>query len=152
MRQYLIIQQNKLIAYKEAKRRAKENRACAFCQASLSDLRRRYCSTSHRHKFWQKYQFYVAWRTVRNRALRRDRWLCVECMKKGKLVRAKEVHHVVEIVDGGDEFDVNNTQSLCHNCHQRKTKQNRALRKAKSLLPSNIFATSGEGVSEIDHF
>jgi hypothetical protein len=134
LRQYLLIQQDKLDAYKEAKKFAKKNRVCAFCQTALFDLRRMYCSTSHRRKFWQKYQFFIDWRTIRNRALRRDNWLCVECARKGKYVRAKEVHHVIEIVDGGDEFDVNNTESLCHRCHQSKTRQNRVLRKAKSKI------------------
>jgi hypothetical protein len=33
-----------------------------------------------------------------------------------------EVDHKIAIVNGGDEFDVNNLQVLCEECHKKKTK------------------------------
>ena len=66
--------------------------------------------------------------------LRRDNWLCVDCLKRDKVVRAREVHHIVEIIDGGNEFDLGNTESLCRKCHRKKTLQNRILRKNKCTI------------------
>jgi hypothetical protein len=128
LRRYTLIHQDKLAAYKEAKQFAKEHRVCALCRTTLLDLRRIYCSAEHRRKFWQKYEFFIAWRQIRSKALRRDRWLCVSCRNRGKFVRAKEVHHIIEIRDGGDEFDLTNTESLCRRCHLSKTRKNQILR------------------------
>ena len=32
-----------------------------------------------------------------------------------------EVDHIVEIQDGGAEFDLENLRTLCHDCHATKT-------------------------------
>ena len=56
------------------------------------------------------------WKTIREQALARDRKRCVNC---GAV--ATEVDHIVEIQDGGPEFDLANLRSLCHRCHVRKT-------------------------------
>jgi 5-methylcytosine-specific restriction endonuclease McrA len=109
-----------------------------------------YCCKGHKRKFWQKYEFFTAWRDIRRQAMRRDAWLCVNCLRRGKDVRAREVHHIIEIADGGDEFDLSNTESLCRKCHLGKTEENRALRKLMSafanqeteqrkLLPANTL-------------
>ena len=135
-----MIHQDKLAAYKEAKQFAKEHRVCAFCRITLLDLRRIYCSAEHRRKFWQKYEFFIAWRDIRRQAMRRDNRRCVDCLKGGKVVRAEEVHHIIEIADGGNEFDLDNTESLCRKCHLRKTEGNRALRKIRSAFANQETA------------
>lgn len=48
--------------------------------------------------------------------------LCVECLKKGKLTPATDVDHIIP--HKGDKnlfWNENNWQSLCHECHSRKT-------------------------------
>lgn len=48
--------------------------------------------------------------------------LCAECLKQGRTTPATEVDHIVP--HKGDQklfWDVNNWQSLCHECHSRKT-------------------------------
>ncbi len=38
---------------------------------------------------------------------------------------ATEVDHIREIQDGGGEFDWDNLQSICHECHKTKSAENR---------------------------
>ena len=47
--------------------------------------------------------------------------LCEECMRKGMLVPAQMVDHIVPINKGGAPLDLNNLQSLCNHCHAVKT-------------------------------
>ena len=50
--------------------------------------------------------------------LRRDEGLCRDCLGRGVVKAADEVHHVKPIRSGGDPWDVSNLRSLCRNCHQ----------------------------------
>ena len=43
--------------------------------------------------------------------------ICEQCIKRGLTVKAREVHHVVPIADGGSLTDMSNLMSLCHECH-----------------------------------
>lgn len=63
-----------------------------------------------------------AWREVRWQALRRDHFQCVQC---GDI--AEEVDHIIELTpenidDPRIALSLENLQSLCHDCHTRKTK------------------------------
>lgn len=60
------------------------------------------------------------WRTLRALKLQKDP-LCEECMRKGMLVPAQMVDHIVPINKGGAQLDLNNLQSLCNHCHAVKT-------------------------------
>ena len=60
------------------------------------------------------------WRTLRALKLQKDP-LCEECMRKGMLVPAQMVDHIVPINKGGASLDLNNLQSLCNHCHAVKT-------------------------------
>jgi 5-methylcytosine-specific restriction protein A len=44
--------------------------------------------------------------------------LCAECTKYGRVTAATEVHHVVELADGGTHDSVN-LMALCKGCHSR---------------------------------
>lgn len=48
----------------------------------------------------------------------RDGGLCVKC---GEI--AKVVDHIIEINDGGCKLCYDNLESLCHLCHNRKTRE-----------------------------
>ena len=63
------------------------------------------------------------WKVLRVQALRRDGGICVNCGAE-----ATEVDHIVEIQDGGEEFDLSNLRSLCHACHVAKTNARRRWR------------------------
>ena len=59
----------------------------------------------------------AAWKRLRETALRRDRYTCQICSR-----RAEEVHHVIELTeeninDRSIALNIDNLQSLCHDCH-----------------------------------
>ena len=60
------------------------------------------------------------WRTLRALKFQKDP-LCEECMRKGMLVPAQMVDHIIPINKGGAPLDLNNLQSLCNHCHAVKT-------------------------------
>ena len=63
------------------------------------------------------------WCRLRRRALDRDRYLCMMCRAKGEYKAGKEVDHIVPVdVDMARAYDLDNLQTLCHDCHTRKTR------------------------------
>ncbi len=84
--------------------------------------------------FHEKYGMVRDWKITRAKALERDGHACVNCgaaqkkrwdplsdawlwSDKPKL----EADHIIEIRDGGAEFDLSNVRTLCHRCHVAKT-------------------------------
>ena len=57
------------------------------------------------------------WERVRRRVLDQDGWRCRACGRAGRL----EVDHVVPVADGGEVWNPANLQTLCRQCHIRKT-------------------------------
>ena len=47
--------------------------------------------------------------------------LCIDCESEGRTVVVDVVDHIVPIKQGGSKFGLDNLQSLCHSCHNRKT-------------------------------
>ena len=68
--------------------------------------------------FQNLYGEILDWKWYRLAALRRDG---KKCVNPGCSRPATEVDHIVEIQDGGAEFDLSNLRSLCHACHATKT-------------------------------
>ena len=65
------------------------------------------------------------WVVTRKRILDRDGWRCRKCGRAGRL----EVDHRLPVIDGGDEWQPANLQTLCRPCHFAKTgAENRARR------------------------
>jgi 5-methylcytosine-specific restriction protein A len=62
----------------------------------------------------------TAWDRTRARILRRDAGLCQPCSRAGRVTAATEVDHIVNKARGGDDGD-DNLQSICVDCHRRKT-------------------------------
>ena len=65
------------------------------------------------------------WRKLRDAKLQQNP-LCELCLENDKVTPAEDVHHIYEISNGKNEFemislgfDFNNLQSLCHDCHQK---------------------------------
>lgn len=55
------------------------------------------------------------------KALRRDKFLCVECNRYGKKTPATVVHHVKERSAYPElEYELTNLESLCEACHNKK--------------------------------
>lgn len=60
------------------------------------------------------------WRRVRLLFMQ-EHPICKRCRKKGFLVVAEVVDHIVPMARGGAQYDDDNLQSLCKKCHDRKT-------------------------------
>lgn len=61
------------------------------------------------------------WKRVRDR-YRKEHPYCEICENEGRgPIAMKIVDHKVEIEDGGSLYDFDNLQSLCMECHNRKT-------------------------------
>lgn len=60
------------------------------------------------------------WEKIRAKVLKRDRYLCCQCLVKQVYKAAKDVDHIVARCDGGSDT-LDNLQSLCQPCHRKKT-------------------------------
>lgn len=60
------------------------------------------------------------WRRKREAVLKRDKYLCQPCSRKGALTLATQVDHVVPQFEGGSDED-ENLQAICDVCHEAKT-------------------------------
>jgi 5-methylcytosine-specific restriction enzyme A len=62
----------------------------------------------------------AVWRRKRDYILKRDSYLCQECLKYGRNVDAKIVHHIKEIEDAPElKLSNNNLVSVCASCHNK---------------------------------
>lgn len=66
------------------------------------------------------------WRNVRSQVFRRDNYTCQECGYVGEVKtsygpdkRALVAHHIVDRHNGGSDR-LNNLQTLCMSCHNKK--------------------------------
>ena len=65
------------------------------------------------------------WNLFKEEILSRDKKTCVKCGSKEDL----QVDHIKAIVNGGDMWNKNNLQTLCIDCHKKKTKEDLKERK-----------------------
>ncbi|MDC9605629.1 HNH endonuclease [Xenorhabdus griffiniae] len=111
-------------------------RACRKrgCPKTTTD-RSGYCP-DHLHTGWQSHQqgksrhqrgYGSKWDKLRERILRRDKYLCQTCLRSGRAVEAKTVDHIIPKAHGGTDTD-SNLSSICHSCHKFKTAHERLKR------------------------
>jgi 5-methylcytosine-specific restriction enzyme A len=62
----------------------------------------------------------AAWRRARRYQLHLEP-LCQQCLKEGRVTPATQVDHVRPHGDNWDEFRTGQLQSLCRDCHWKKT-------------------------------
>lgn len=72
----------------------------------------------------------TAWEKLRKRILARDKHLCQQCKRDGRVTAANQVDHIKPKAKGGTD-DESNLEALCRPCHDAKTlrDQGRALRR-----------------------
>lgn len=58
-------------------------------------------------------------------SLRKQFPICVLCEKEGIIKPSEVVDHIIEINKGGDVWDKDNLQCICHKCHNTKSGRNR---------------------------
>ena len=66
-----------------------------------------------------------AWKAMRRSIWQRDAGLCVDCLKRGKITAAEEVHHIVpltqdNITDLNISLGSDNLVSVCRECHKAR--------------------------------
>lgn len=57
------------------------------------------------------------WQLLRLRVLRRDRFLCLVCLEKGRITSAEAVDHIKPKAQGGEDA-MSNLRSICDDCHK----------------------------------
>lgn len=73
------------------------------------------------------------WRKLRMAVLTRDNHLCQNCLRHHYIKPASHVDHIKPAIDYPDLFwDMDNLQSLCVECHTRKTNEEQRLKKRKN--------------------
>lgn len=65
------------------------------------------------------------WKRCREYVMKRDAYLCQDCLKKGRHVPAEEVHHIIplqpeNITDPSITLNEENLVSLCRECHRAR--------------------------------
>lgn len=82
-----------------------------------------------------------AWDRTRKQVLKRDNYLCQECMRQGKLTPLMvkpydhAVDHIISKANGGTD-DMSNLESLCANpCHAAKTARDEGWKQARRVGP-----------------
>lgn len=60
------------------------------------------------------------WKRKRLSILRRDKYLCIECLKYGRRKEATTVHHIAHVEESPELAYVDsNLVSLCRACHNK---------------------------------
>ncbi|HHE4876831.1 HNH endonuclease [Morganella morganii] len=104
--------------------RACRKRGCAKTTTDRSG----YCE-EHRNTGWENHQqgksrhergYGTKWDRLRLVVLSRDKHLCQQCLREGRVTEAKTVDHITPKAHGGTDAE-SNLQSLCWPCHYRKT-------------------------------
>lgn len=104
----------------------------------LTKLKEKYCDKHRELEFenikrWRKdydykrkddkyKKFYKSreWKRLRDYILKRDNYICQECIKENKITICNTVHHVVEVrKDFSKALDKENLITLCHKCHNK---------------------------------
>lgn len=96
-----------------------------YCTAHAPQhARARYQADRARRGTFRERGYDTQWDKV-SRAHRRAHPLCVICRAKGRVVRVRDVDHIVPFwgIDDPLRLDPDNLQSLCRACHNGKTAQ-----------------------------
>lgn len=73
----------------------------------------------------EKFYSSQAWRDLRAYCMKRDAYLCQDCIKRAIVTPAEEVHHIrpitsTNITNPAITLNPDNCISLCKSCHQRR--------------------------------
>ena len=110
----------------------KANRPCHYtgCGALVDSG---YCDThckpaQHQRERWRgspaSRGYDSVWKRKRLEALKRDCYLCQSCLhaSPSRVTPAQDVDHILSIATAPDlRLDLSNLQSLCRDCHAKKT-------------------------------
>lgn len=80
------------------------------------------CSRECSIRFFDEEFAVKDWKELRMKAIKRDDYTCRKCGKRDRNTSALVGDHIVPIAIGGEEFDIDNVQTLCIDCDKKKTK------------------------------
>ncbi|WP_321999283.1 HNH endonuclease [Bacillus pumilus] len=101
--------------------------------ADESQVNRRFYDRHKRNKKSKQFYNSTKWKSVRDRRKRDKNNLCEFCLENKKLKVADVCDHIVPImIDWSKRLDYDNLQMLCHECHNKKTREDE-LRYGKGL-------------------
>lgn len=107
------------------------NRECPNCGKHKSLWKRRTdwtcCSKECSDEFYKSNFAVLDWREIRLKVFKRDNYTCAVCGKRDTNTSALIGDHIHPISCGGDEFDLDNIQTLCWDCNKKKTKSDMKL-------------------------
>ena len=137
-----------------------KNNQCPSCGKPKNKWTRRTdwrcCSTGCTEKS-EDFCIIRNWRDLRERAFKRDNHTCVKCKKKVEKNDYGEYpligDHIIPIALGGEQWDINNVQTLCIACDKIKTKQDakdiaKQRRKEKMIKSGQITLPSATSKEE----
>ncbi len=132
-----------------------DNNQCPSCGKPKPEWARRTdwrcCSVECTARF-EDYLIIRSWQDLRWKAFERDKFTCEICKVQHDDGSLLEGDHIIAIAIGGDEWDLNNVQTLCKGCHKVKTKDDRRIiARYKKLKKENKIGqkTLGEKFNEI---
>ena len=100
------------------------------CAKHKQERKRDYRSSAERKQLETFYSSTI-WRSI-SKAFRKRYPLCVQCAATGRTTVADVVDHIIEIRDDWSKrHDPKNLQSLCHACHNSKT---RSVQQARAAM------------------
>jgi len=103
-----------------------ENKECPSCGKPKSEWNRRTdwrcCSKKCTTNYEKNIVVRSFWRDIRLKAFKRDNFTCIKCGFKGDVINLIG-DHIKPIALGGEEFDVDNVQTLCSECDKKKTRE-----------------------------
>ena len=102
-----------------------KNKQCPVCAKPKYKWTRRTdwncCSCECTSRF-EEFCIIRHWAKLRDKAFERDKHTCVKCSKVyGSCGLVGD--HIIPIALGGEQWDINNVQTLCIDCDKIKTKQ-----------------------------
>ena len=88
---------------------------CRVCGGAIVKPYRKYCGDD----CWAKYQqCFLTWGMHKKNIIKERGHRCEKCGVEGKPI---ELDHITAIINGGDMWNKENLQLLCHQCHNKKT-------------------------------
>lgn len=126
-------------------------KVCLMCEGDITDIRRStFCGAKCADRFYLRSRPHHA----RYMVFQRDKGVCAKChinvfAGTGRTPRARgtgdlwQADHIVPVIEGGGECDLENYRTLCTACHKEETRLLAArraekARKDKGLPPKEI--------------
>lgn len=105
---------------------AKKDGVCdCGCGQELTGRQRRWASTACTDRVVKEFKIIKGdTQVIREEVQKRDKGVCAECQEPKQSSWEWQADHIVEVRHGGGGCGLDNFQTLCTDCHKKKTKKN----------------------------